>query len=281
MKIYIDGGYYEKVDAAVSVFDHGLLYGDGVFEGIRIYNGKVFKLRAHIERLYQSAKAIYLEIPMSRDELEDAVLKTVEINQKDNGYIRLIVTRGEGPLGIDPVQCKGPTVIIIVADIQLYPEEYYKKGIEIITASTRRIPSDCLDPRVKSLNYLNNILAKIEARQAGCQEAVMLNTQGFVAECTGDNIFIVKDGELLTPSPCHGALDGITMRTVLELAESLGIRIRETTLTCYDLYNADECFLTGTGAEIVPVVKIDGRVIGNGYPGKVTRLLTEEFRSLL
>jgi branched-chain amino acid aminotransferase len=281
MKIYIDGGYYEKVDAGVSVFDHGLLYGDGVFEGIRIYNGKVFKLRAHIERLYQSAKAIYLEIPMSKDELEDAVLKTVEINQKDNGYIRLIVTRGEGPLGIDPIQCKSPTVIIIVADIQLYPEEYYKKGIEIITASTRRIPSDCLDPRVKSLNYLNNILAKIEARQAGCQEAVMLNTQGFVVECTGDNIFIVKDGELLTPLPCHGALDGITMRTVLELAESLGIRIRETTLTRYDLYNADECFLTGTGAEIVPVVKIDGRVIGNGYPGKVTRLLTEEFRRLL
>lgn len=281
MKIYIDGGYYEKVDAGVSVFDHGLLYGDGVFEGIRIYNGKVFKLRAHIERLYQSAKAIYLEIPMSKDELEDAVLKTVEINQKDNGYIRLIVTRGEGPLGIDPIQCKSPTVIIIVADIQLYPEEYYKKGIEIITASTRRIPSDCLDPRVKSLNYLNNILAKIEARHAGCQEAVMLNAQGFVAECTGDNIFIVKDGELLTPSPCHGALDGITMRTVLELAESIGIRVRAATLTRYDLYNADECFLTGTGAEIVPVVKIDGRVIGNGAPGKVTRLLTEEFRRLL
>ncbi|GBD99953.1 branched-chain-amino-acid aminotransferase [bacterium BMS3Abin07] len=277
MKIYIDGKYYSRADARIPVFDHGLLYGDGVFEGIRIYNGNVFRLREHIERLYQSAKALYLKIPVSKDEMEDAVLRTVEINKKANGYIRLIVTRGEGPLGIDPFQCKRATVIIIVADIHLYPEEYYKKGIEIITASTRRMSSDCLDPRVKSLNYLNNVLAKIEARQAGCLEAIMLNRDGFVAECTGDNIFIVKDGELLTPSSYHGALDGITMRTVMEIAESLGITTCETTLTRYDLYNADECFLSGTGAEIVPVVKIDGRVTGSGSPGAITKMIMKRF----
>ncbi len=278
MKIYINGEYYDRANAQVSVFDHGLLYGDGVFEGIRIYKGKVFKLKKHIERLYQSAKAIFLEVPIKKELMEMAVLDAVKINAKENGYIRLIVTRGEGPLGIDPTQCKKTTLIIIVADIQLYPEEYYKKGIEIITASSRRISPDSLDPRIKSLNYLNNIMAKLEARQAGCLEAVMLNREGYVAECTGDNIFIVKNNELLTPAPYLGALDGITMKTVMEIAESLGIRTHETTLTHYDLYNADECFMTGTGAEIIPVIKIDGRVVGNGGPGRVTQSLIEGFK---
>lgn len=281
MKIYIDGSFYDRAEAKVSVFDHGLLYGDGVFEGIRIYNGKVFRLKEHLERLYQSAKTILLEIPLKKEEMENAVLKTVEINSKKQGYIRIIVTRGEGSLGIDPVSCVKPTVIIIVADIQLYPAEYYKKGIEIITSSSRRIPSDCLDPRIKSLNYLNNIMAKLEARLAGCLEAVMLNREGFVAECTGDNIFIVKNGELLTPAPYHGALDGITMQTVMEIAESLGTKIHRATLTRYDLYNADECFMTGTGAEIIPVIKIDGRMIGDGTPGFVTERLISGFKKMV
>ncbi len=281
MKIYIDGKYYDRADAKVSVFDHGLLYGDGVFEGIRIYNGKVFRLKEHIERLYQSAKAIFLEIPMKKEGMESAVLDTVKINTKENGYIRLIVTRGEGPLGIDPTQCKKASVIIIVADIHLYPDEYYKKGIEIVTAASRRISPDSLDSRIKSLNYLNNIMAKLEARQAGCLEAVMLNREGFVAECTGDNIFIVKDNELLTPAPYHGALDGITMRTVIEIAGPIGIKTKETTLTSYDLYNADECFMTGTGAEIAPVIKVDGREIGDGTPGRITQLLIDKFKQML
>ncbi len=280
MKIYIDGKYYDRADAKISVFDHGLLYGDGVFEGIRIYNGRVFKLKDHIARLYMSAKAILLEIPMTKDEMENAVLYTVIKNKKKNGYIRLIVTRGEGQLGIDPASCKKATVIIIVSDIQLYPDEYYKNGIEIITASSRRIPSDCLDPRIKSLNYLNNIMAKLEARQAGCLEAVMLNKEGFVAECTGDNIFVVKGVELFTPAPYHGALDGISMRTVMEIAETLGIKTHETTLTRYDLYNANECFMTGTGAEIIPVIKIDGRIIGKGKPGEITGKLIDAFKKL-
>ena len=281
MKIYIDGEYYDKADARVSVFDHGLLYGDGVFEGIRVYRGKVFKLKEHLDRLYRSAKALLLDVPIRKEEMANAVLDAVERNEKKEGYIRLIVTRGEGPLGIDPTSCKRATVIIIVADIQLYPEEYYKKGIQIITASSRRIPSDCLDPRIKSLNYLNNILAKIEARKAGCLEAVMLNREGLVAECTGDNIFIVRNNELFTPAPHYGALDGITMQTVMEVAESLGINIHETALTRYDLYNADECFMTGTGAEIIPVIEIDGRPVGDGSPGVVTQKVTKGFRELV
>jgi branched-chain amino acid aminotransferase len=281
MKIFIDGQYYDKSDARLSVFDHGLLYGDGIFEGIRIYRGKVFKLDEHLERLYRSAKALLLDIAMKREEMKAAVLDAVERNEKKEGYIRLIVTRGEGALGIDPVSCKRPTVIIIVADIQLYPEEYYKKGIEIITASSRRMPSDCLDPRIKSLNYLNNIMAKVEARQAGCLEAVMLNREGFVAECTGDNIFIVRHDELFTPAPHHGALDGITMQTVREIAEFLGIESHEAPLTRYDLYSADECFMTGTGAEIMPVIKIDGREIGEGRPGIMTQKLRKSFMELI
>jgi branched-chain amino acid aminotransferase len=281
MKIYIDGTYYDRGEARISVFDHGLLYGDGVFEGIRIYGGKVFRLTEHIARLYESASAILLEMPMTQGEMETVVTDAVRVNEKKNGYIRLIVTRGEGLLGIDPETCKKPTVIIIVSDIQLYPEEYYQKGIGIITASTRRVPPECLDPRIKSLNYLNNILAKLEARQAGCFEAVMLNTGGFVAECTADNIFIVKDGTLLTPAAHQGALKGITRDVVIEAAMSLGIAVIEGTLAPYDLYNADECFLTGTGAELIPVVKIDGRVIGNGRPGAVTAVITAFFRNSL
>ena len=281
MKIYIDDKYYDRGEARISVFDHGLLYGDGVFEGLRIYGGRVFKLKEHIERLYMSAKAILLDIPMTADEMGTAVSEAVKINEKENGYIRLIVTRGEGQLGIDPASCARPSVIIIVGDIQMYPNEYYEKGVSIITSSLRRMPSDCLEPRIKSLNYLNNIMAKLEARQAGCLEAVMLNGEGFVAECTGDNIFIVKNNELLTPATYNGALDGITMQTVLELAESIGIKTHQTTMTRYDLYNADECFMTGTGAEIIPVTGIDGRVIADGKPGNIIRRLVKGFREIV
>ena len=281
MKIYIDGKYYDRAEARISVFDHGLLYGDGVFEGLRIYGGRIFKLKEHIERLYMSAKAILLDIPMTADKMGTAVSEAVKVNEKENGYIRLIVTRGEGLLGIDPSSCARPSVIIIVGDIQMYPDEYYEKGVAIITSSSRRMPSDCLDPRIKSLNYLNNIMAKLEARQAGCLEAVMLNSEGFVAECTGDNIFIVKNNELLTPATYNGALDGITMQTVLELAESIGIKTHQTTMTRYDLYNADECFMTGTGAEIIPVTGIDGRVIADGKPGNIIRRLVKGFREIV
>src|SRR5664279_2022919 len=220
MKIYIDGKFHDRGDARISVLDHGLLYGDGIFEGIRIYNGKVFKLKEHIDRLYHSSRAILLDIPMQRSEMEQAVLETGRVNAKDDGYIRLIVTRGEGALGLDPTQCARPTVIIIAGDIQLYPQEYYEKGIAIVTAATRRMPADSLDPRIKSLNYLNNIMAKVEAKQAGCLEAVMLNHEGYVSECTADNIFVVSRGTLLTPAPNYGALDGITRATVIEISES-------------------------------------------------------------
>jgi len=281
MKIYIDGKFYDRGEARISVFDHGLLYGDGIFEGIRIYNGKVFKLKEHIDRLYHSAKAILLDIPMQPAGMEQAVLETVSMNAKVDGYIRLIVTRGEGALGLDPAQCERPSVIIIAGDIQLYPQEYYEKGIAVVTAATRRMPSDSLDPRIKSLNYLNNIMAKVEAKQAGCLEAVMLNHEGYVSECTADNIFIVSRGTLLTPAPHYGALDGITRATVLDMAESCGIPVSETALTRYDLYTAAECFMTGTGAEIMPVTKIDGRLVGDGRPGPITKRLIDAFRNLV
>ncbi len=280
MKIYINGSYFSKDDAKVSVFDHGLLYGDGVFEGIRIYNGRVFRLREHIARLYMSAKTIALTIPMNEKELEEAVVATVRENNRQDGYIRLIVTRGEGTLGLDPASCEKPTVIIIVGDIQLYPEELYKKGVKIVTASTRRIPPECLDPRIKSLNYMNNILAKLEARRSGAMEALMLTTEGLVAECTADNIFVVREGRLLTPHPCKGALDGITRRTVFELAKAGGTECAEADISQYDLYTSDECFMTGTGAELVPVVEIDGRLIGSGRPGPLTLRLIEDYRRL-
>jgi len=281
MSIYIDGSFYEKGEAKISVYDHGLLYGDGVFEGIRVYGGTAFMLREHLERLYRSAKSIVLDIPMSMEEMAEAVNETVRRSDRREGYIRLVVTRGVGSLGLNPAQCPRPTVIIIVDDIQLYPAEYYEKGIGVITSSLRRVAVDCLDPRIKSLNYLNNIMARAEAQRAGCLEAVILNREGFVAECSGDNVFIVRGGRLATPSASCGALDGITKRIVIQVAGALGIENREEMLTQYDLYTADESFLTGTGAEIMPVVSIDGRKIGQGSPGEVTRRLIEGFRRFI
>ncbi len=280
MKIFIDGKFYGEHDAKISVFDHGLLYGDGVFEGIRAYHGRVFKLKEHIDRLFCSAKAILLEIPMSHAQIMRAVVETCRENKIRNGYIRLVVTRGAGTLGLNPKSCKRPSVIIIAGSIQLYPPEFYQRGLDIITVPTTRNLHSALNPAIKSLNYLNNILAKIEANNAGCEEAVMLNAEGFVAECTGDNLFIVKNGELFTPPLSAGALYGITRQTVIELAGESGLKVSEPNLTRYDLFNADEFFLTGTGAEIVPVVKIDGRVIGTGKPGMLTRKLVKDYHAL-
>lgn len=280
MKIFIDGSYYSEQDAKVSVFDHGLLYGDGIFEGIRIYHGRVFKLKEHIDRLFWSAKAILLNIPMTHAELVKATLDTCRENDLRDGYIRLVVTRGVGNLGLNPNRCKKPSVIIIADKIQLYPKEYYENGLQIVTVPTARNLHSALNPAIKSLNYLNNILAKIEANNAGCEEAIMLNSQGFVAECTGDNVFIIRSGEIFTPPLSAGALHGITRGTVIDLARAAGIKVSEPDLTRYDLFNAEECFLTGTGAEIIPVVKIDGRVIGDGKPGKITRMLEESYHSL-
>jgi branched-chain amino acid aminotransferase len=280
MKVYINGKYRDEAEATISVFDHGLLYGDGIFEGIRAYNGRVFKLKEHIDRLFYSAKAILLQIPMTHAEVMAAVVDTCRQNDLRDAYIRLVVTRGAGTLGLNPNRCKDPSVIIIAGKIQLYPAELYQKGMDIVTVATVRNLHSALNPAIKSLNYLNNILAKIEANNAGCEEAVMLNGQGFVAECTGDNLFIVKERRLVTPPLTAGALYGITRRVVLDLAAELGFHASETDLTRYDLFNADECFLTGTGAELVPVVRIDGRVIGNGKPGPITEQLVEQYRTL-
>jgi branched-chain amino acid aminotransferase len=280
MKVFIDGKYCDEQDAKISVFDHGLLYGDGIFEGIRAYNGRVFRLKEHIDRLFYSAKAILLTIPMSPDALTRAVVETCRENQVRDGYIRLVVTRGIGTLGLNPNRCKNPSVIIIAGKIQLYPPELYQKGMEIITVPTVRNLHSALNPAIKSLNYLNNILAKIEANNAGCEEAIMLNAEGFVSECTGDNVFIVKGNQLFTPPLSAGALYGITRSVVMDLATQAGMKASEPNLTRYDLFNADECFLTGTGAELVPVVKIDGRVIGTGQPGPVTANLVERYHSL-
>jgi branched-chain amino acid aminotransferase len=280
MKVYIDGKFYDQKNAKISVFDHGLLYGDGVFEGIRAYNGRVFKLAEHIERLFYSAKAILLKIPMSPQELTAAVVQSCRRNKIRDGYIRLVVTRGTGTLGLNPNKCKTPSVIIIADKIQLYPPELYKRGLEIITVATTRNLHSALNPAIKSLNYLNNILAKIEALNGGCEEAIMLNAEGYVAECTGDNIFIVKGGQLLTPPLSAGALYGITRGTVMALARESGLAVSEPNLTRYDLFNAEDCFLTGTGAEIIAVVKIDGRVIGKGKPGPVTEGLIGQYRAL-
>ena len=280
MKVFIDGKYYDERDAKISVFDHGLLYGDGVFEGIRVYNRRVFKLKEHIDRLFCSAKAILLEIPMSHAEITDAVLVACRENKLRNGYVRLVVTRGVGTLGLNPRSCKRPSVIIIADSIQLYPPELYRRGMDIVTVPTARNLHSALNPAIKSLNYLNNILAKIEANNAHVEEAVMLNAEGFVAECTGDNLFIVKNSELLTPPLSAGALYGITRQTVIELAAGAGLKVTEPNLTRYDLFNAEECFLTGTGAEIVPVVKIDGRVIGTGKPGPITLQLVKAYHAL-
>jgi branched-chain amino acid aminotransferase len=280
MKIYVDGKYCDEKDAKISVFDHGLLYGDGVFEGIRAYNGRVFKLQEHIERLFYSAQAILLKIPMSHREIMDTVLETCRRNKIRNGYIRLVVTRGVGTLGLSPFRCKKPSVIVIADKIQLYPVELYERGLDIITVPTVRSLHSALNPAIKSLNYLNNILAKIEAINGGCEEAILLNAQGFVAECTGDNIFIIKNGQMFTPPLSAGALYGITRATVMEIARETGMVVSEPDLTRYDLFNADECFLTGTGAEIIPVVKIDGRVIGTGKPGPITKSLVEKYHAL-
>ncbi len=279
MKIFIDGKLYGERDAKISVFDHGLLYGDGVFEGIRAYHGRVFKLKEHIERLFYSAKAILLEIPMTAEQVSAAVLETCRANKIRDGYIRLVVTRGVGTLGLNPKSCGRPSVIIIVGKIQLYPQELYEHGMAIATVPTARNLHSAVNPAIKSLNYLNNILAKIEANNAGVEEAVMLNAEGFVAECTGDNLFIVKKGQLLTPPLSAGALYGITRQTVIELALESGVKVSETNLTRYDLFTADECFLTGTGAEIMPVIKIDARVIGAGKPGPLTRRLVEDYHA--
>ena len=280
MKIYIDGKYYSQENAKISVFDHGLLYGDGIFEGIRAYNGRVFKLNEHIDRLFYSAKSILLEVPLSRAEITKAVVETCRRNKLREGYIRLVVTRGPGTLGLNPNRCKKPCLFIIAGKIQLYPQEYYEKGLEIITVPTVRNLHSALNPAIKSLNYLNNILAKIEANNGGYEEAIMLNAEGYVSECTADNIFIVKGNHLLTPPLSAGALYGITRQVVIELAGKLGLAMAEPNLTRYDLFNADECFITGTGAELIPVVKIDGRVIGSGKPGKTTKQLVMDYRVL-
>lgn len=280
MKIYINGKYCSERDAKVSVFDHGLLYGDGIFEGIRAYNGRVFKLKEHIDRLFCSAKGILLTIPLPHAEVMAAVVGTCRRNQIHDGYIRLVVTRGIGTLGLNPNRCKNPSLIVIADKIQLYPPELYRKGMEIVTVPTVRNLHSALNPAVKSLNYLNNIMAKIEANIAGCEEAIMLNAEGYVSECTGDNLFIIKEDHLLTPPLSAGALYGITRRVVMDIAADSGLKVAEPNLTRYDVFNADECFLTGTGAELVPVVKVDGRVIGTGKPGPITQKLVAQYHAL-
>lgn len=280
-KIYVNGKLFDKHEARISVYDHGLLYGDGIFEGIRIYGGKIFRLHAHVERLYESARGIRLEIPLTPEKMAEAITSTVKANQRQDGYIRLVVTRGAGSLGLDARKCTDPQVIIIVDNIELYPRELYESGISLVTVATIRNHPNALSPRIKSLNYLNNIMARLEAVQAGCVEALMLNHKGEVAECTGDNIFLVKRGILKTPPLDAGILAGVTRDTVIELAGAAGITAQETVLTRFDVYTADECFLTGTAAEIVPVVKCDGRQIGTGKPGPITLQLRERFQQLV
>jgi len=279
--IFMNDKLVPEDEARVSVFDHGLLYGDGVFEGLRSYAGKVFRLDAHLDRLWASARAICLEIPLAKEAVAKAVIDTLAANKLSDGYIRLVVTRGAGSLGLDPNRTKNPQVIVIADTISLYPAEFYEQGLRIVTAATQRTQSAALSPRIKSLNYLNNIMAKLEGLQAGCVEALMLNHKGEVAECTGDNIFIVRSGRLLTPPPDAGILEGITRNAVMELAVAGGIDCREATLTRHDLYTADECFLTGTAAEVIPVVEIDGRKIGAGKPGPVTTRLKSDFHKLV
>jgi branched-chain amino acid aminotransferase len=280
MKVYIDGKYYDRQKAKISVFDHGLLYGDGVFEGIRAYNGRVFKLGEHVERLFCSAKAILLNIPLTPEQVARAVVETCRRNKLRDSYIRLVITRGEGTLGLNPHKCPKPTVIIIADKIQLYPTEVYKRGLDLITVPTVRNLHSALNPAIKSLNYLNNIMAKIEAINGGCEEAIMLNAEGYVAECTADNLFLVKGNRLQTPPLSAGALYGITRGVVMELARQNGMEVSEPNLTRYDFFNADECFLTGTGAEIIAAVKIDGRIIGTGKPGPVTQKLEAQYMEL-
>lgn len=276
--IWIDGQWKTKQTAAVSVYDHGLLYGDGVFEGMRIYGGRVFRLADHLTRLFESAQSLLLTIPYPRAEIEAMLAEALKRWGSPDGYIRLVVTRGVGTLGLDPNKAPRATLFCIVDSIQLYPAEMYEKGIPIITASTRRTPRSSAEARVKSLNYLNNILAKIEAQRAGVLEALMLNTEGLVAECTADNFFIVKDGVLKTPAAIHGALEGITRKTVLEVADDQTLLWQETALALFDVYTADEAFMTGSGAELMPITEVDGRVIGSGKPGPVTKRLWDGFK---
>ena len=280
MKIYISGEWFDQENAKISVLDHGLLYGDGVFEGLRAYNGVVFRLQEHLDRLWDSAKGLMIDIPISKEQMAEAVNKTVALNEISDGYIRLVVTRGVGTLSLDAHLCKNPQVIIIAAHLALYPKEFYETGLDIVTAGTIRNNNCALSPQIKSLSYLNNIMAKIEGHLAGCVEALMLNSKGEVAECTGDNIFIVKSGILSTPGTDACILEGITRNTVLEIAAELGIPCRETSMTRQDVYSADECFLTGSGAELIPVVKVDGRTIGTGKPGEMTKKLHERFHQL-
>jgi branched-chain amino acid aminotransferase len=280
-KVYISGKLFDKADAKISVFDHGLLYGDGVFEGIRAYSGRVFRLKKHVDRLYESALGIHLEIPMKREEMAKAIEDTLAYNKLVDAYIRVIVTRGAGSLGLDPRKTSDPQIIIITDKISLYPEELYEHGLKIVTAGTTRNHPNAVNPRIKSLNYLNNILARIEGTQAGCMEALMLNHQGQVAECTGDNIFCVRAGQLHTPSVDSGILEGITRDAVIELARAAGYQVTERTMDRHDVFTADECFLTGTAAELIPVVECDGRLIGSGRPGPITRELRERFHRLV
>lgn len=280
MKVYIDGQLYEKEQAKVSVFDHGLLYGDGVFEGIRVYNGKIFKCREHVDRLYESARAIGIKIPMDKNAMVEAMENTLKANNLMQAYIRLVVTRGVGDLGLDPSLCKKASVIIITDKIQLYPAEIYDKGLELIIASTPRNHQSALSPRIKSLNYLNNIMAKMEGKQANVREVVMLNLEGYVCECSADNIFLVKNGKLKTPAPSAGMLQGITRDTIIDIGREMGMCVCEETITRFDLYVADEVFLCGTGAELIAAIKIDGREISDGKPGPVFKQLLAKFREL-
>lgn len=280
MKIWLDGKIVDESEAKISIFDHGLLYGDGVFEGIRIYSGRVFRLEEHIRRLFDSAKAILLNLPWTEEEVCQYTVDTVKANDLKDGYIRLVITRGAGNLGLNPYLCETPSMFIIAANISLYPQEHYENGLELITCGTRRPAPAALSPQVKSLNYLNNVMAKIECMQAGVMEGIMLNEQGYIAECTGDNVFLIRDGKITTPPVNDGSLDGITRQVIFELCASHGLEIRETSLTRYDVFVADEMFLTGTAAEVIPAVSLDQRKIGDGKPGPITLTLIEAFRKL-
>lgn len=280
LTIFLDGKFVPEAEAKVSVFDHGLLYGDGIFEGIRFYNGRIFRLEEHTDRLWDSARSICLEIPMSKEAMNEALLETVRKNDLRDGYIRQIVTRGVGNLGLNPAQCKKPSVIIIATTIALYSPEAYRNGLTVVTCATRRTGPAQLNPAVKSLNYLNNVMARIEANLAGADEALMLNEAGNVAECTADNVFVIKKGKIFTPPIAAGALRGITRSVAFEVAETLGMEVKETDITRHDVFVADECFLTGTAAEVIPVIKADGRVIGSGKPGPITTEIIAGFRKL-